>query len=260
MIKLGTRIESNNFGMFTVIDYLGNNRYLIKFDNTGSTTTAFYEAIRKGRVRDKFAPVVAGVGYTGTFDGVISKPENIIFYRAWNDMLHRCYDPTDKDYPMYGAIGVRVDPAWFNFGTYFKDIQEIPGFEMKLRYPDQYQLDKDLLQQNVPKSQRIYSKNTCIWISKFDNISIMNDIGASGYRGVIYKDNSHIMRYKNRCYGRYTNPEAAAVAYNYCYMMNNTRNIFCAHPVINHNVNMTIEESTQYLKNPKEMCKIVSNT
>lgn len=265
---VGKRYESNNFGFFTVIEFIGGDPYKyhalfykIRFDNTGSEMVVSYESLRHGRVRDKYAPVVAGVGYTGSFDGVISNPYIIQFYRPWNDMLHRCFNPNDKDYPYYGALGVTVDPTWFDFGVYYNDIQQLPGFNMKLRYPDKYQLDKDYLQLHIPKSQRIYSKNTCIWLSKFDNIAIMNydQLTEGDYPGVTYRDNSYIMRYYNKCYGRYTDPIAAANAYRHFYELSNITNQFNNIPFPIRFPVMTMEETIKYLKNPKTMCTIVDN-
>lgn len=263
---IGNHYKSNNFGFFTVIDYIGNNRhgypyYKIKFDNTESENIASYEAIRHGRVKDKYAPIVAGVGYIGSFEGKVSDPYILPLYRSWNDMLHRCYDIKDKDYPYYGALGVKVDPKWFDFGIYYNDIQQIYGFDMKLKYPNNYQLDKDYLQLNIPKSQRIYSKNTCIWLSKFDNVSVMNydQLNENCYPGVIYTNDNYIVRYYNKLYGKYTNPIAAANAYNTIFQLSNLNNKFnnitlpIKFPI------MTMEETMQYLKNPKIMCEIIND-
>lgn len=258
---IGYRYESNNFGFFTVIGYSEerNGYYKIKFDNTGSEGIASYEAIRHGRVRDRYYPVVAGVGYTGSFEGKVSNEHIIPFYRVWNDILHRCYNITDGDYQYYGALGVRVDPNWFDFGVFYNDIQYLPGYNMKLKYPDNYQLDKDYLQLHIPKSQRIYSKYTCMWLSKFDNISVMNydNLNESCYPGVIYKDHIYSMKYNNRLYGRYTDPVAAANAYRHYFALANINNKFNNITLPVNFPIMSIEETMNYIKNPRTMCIIV---
>lgn len=265
---IGKTFESNNFGRFKVLDFdttsirakLRKSVYFkIQFENTGSINYASYDAIKHGRVKDKYAPVIAGVGYIGSFEGKVSYPDVIHYYSAWNDMLHRCYDKSDRDYPYYGALGVRVDPRWFDFGNYFNDIQQLPGFHLKCRYPDMYQLDKDYLQLHLPKSERVYSKDTCIWLSKFDNTIIMNfDNGNDiGYFGVLYKDHSYIARINNRFYGRYTDPIAAANAARNIYNMANINNKFNNITLpINFPI-MSAEETVKYLKNPKIMCVTV---
>lgn len=72
-------------------------------------------------------------------------------YRAWYNMLHRCYDVSNhKKYPNY--IGCSVDPRWLdfqNFADWF--------FAQEYRDSD-YHLDKDLL---IP-GNKIYSPETCV--------------------------------------------------------------------------------------------------
>ena len=191
----------------------------IQFLNTGYRMCASYTAIRQGRIKDKFLPSVAGIGFIGSEINV-TDPENHIFYRSWNDMINRCYNPIDNDYPMYGGMGIKVDPRWFNFTLFREDVKFLPGYENKLIDPTHYELDKDYLQYNIPKSQRIYSPSTCIWISSFNNKTIMSKqlkVSSTGYHGVIYKDNAYCTRIDNIVYGRFTIPEAAANLYNYIY-------------------------------------------
>lgn len=257
-IKFGEIYHSNNYGDFIVIDYQDNDKYIIKFIVTGSTAIASSEAIYHGRVKDKFLPNVAGVGFIGDFPGKISDPSIIIFYRPWNDMIHRCYDPTDKDYARYGAIGVSVDYRWHNFNNFFEDAKLLPGYENKLMYPSMYCLDKDYLQYNIPKEQRIYSKNTCIWISKYDNIILMNrENSNSEYYGVTKHNNKYISRYSHMIIGKFLNPIAAANAYNYYYRTHCMNNPLHTIHILNEVQYMPPNEFIKYNTNPKEMCKII---
>jgi len=262
---IGKRFESNNFGFFKVIDTVDKikckePRYLIQFENTGSYNTASYNSIRHGRVKDRYAPIVAGVGFLGDYDGKITTDPFIYgLYRPWNDMLNRCYNVTDEDYPEYGAIGIRVDKAWFNFGTYLHDVQQLPGFNLKLKYWDIYQLDKDYLQLNIPKCNRIYSKHTCIWISKHDNILLMNTENGNktGMMGIVERSGGYVVRYRNKSYGKYDNLIAAGNAYNNLFPLltrsNPHANIF----IPNNVPYIPQEEIIKHLMNPKELCKIV---
>lgn len=34
------------------------------------------------------------------------------YYKRWNDMIQRCYNPLDVGYEKYGAVGVSVVPEW----------------------------------------------------------------------------------------------------------------------------------------------------
>lgn len=59
-------------------------------------------------------------------------------YRRWANMVSRCYDPSDKDYPQYGGRGVFVDDHWLEFEVFCKESKELPGFSVDK------QLDKDM--------------------------------------------------------------------------------------------------------------------
>ena len=159
LIEKGQIYASNSFGDFVVLEDLCNSKYKIKFINTGYETIVSSAAILGGRVKDKYVPNIAGVGFLGSFEGKVTVPNVIIFYRPWNDMMNRCYNVTDEDYPMYGALGITVDPRWYNFGNFFEDAKTLPGYENKLREPTMYNLDKDYLQQDVPDNQKVYSKD-----------------------------------------------------------------------------------------------------
>lgn len=37
-------------------------------------------------------------------------------------MINRCYNKSDRDYKYYGALGVKVDPRWFNFTHFMMDV------------------------------------------------------------------------------------------------------------------------------------------
>jgi hypothetical protein len=45
-------------------------------------------------------------------------------YCSWHAMKRRCECPEDKDYPRYGAVGIRVTPQWFDFANFFRDMGE----------------------------------------------------------------------------------------------------------------------------------------
>lgn len=52
----GKTISSNLCGDFEVIEYLGNNKYIISFINTGTTKEVFASNIRSGGVTDEAVP------------------------------------------------------------------------------------------------------------------------------------------------------------------------------------------------------------
>ena len=259
-IKYGEIYDSDNFGQFIPIEYIGGPEDLvkIKFLNTGSERIVSSNALIHGKVKDLYMPIVAGVGYLGSFNGKVSDKDKIIFYKPWNDMLNRCYNIADKDYPAYGGSGVRVDQRWFDFGNFFEDAKLLYGYENKLKYPSIYCLDKDYKQMNIPKNQKIYSLNTCIWISKYDNIIIMTrENSKSKYFGVTKTQRGFLARYSRHIIGYFSNEIAAANAYNFYYMYNFKNDPFRSLFLLNDVPYMSPTEFIKYNLNAKEVIKVV---
>lgn len=257
---VGKTFKSNNFGDFVVLEKLYYDTYKIRFIDTGYETASSRSAIIGGRVKDKYVPNIAGVGFLGSFEGKVSDPNVIIFYRPWNDMMNRCYNVTDKDYPMYGALGITVDPRWHNFGNFFEDAKTLPGYENKLREPTMYNLDKDYLQQDVPDNQKVYSKDTCVWLSRYDNTVLMGKKSYNNlYFGVIQSESGNYMaRFNHKHIGTFSDPIAAANAYNHvrrisCMATQKYRTIDLYNDVLY----MSPSEYMKYNTKAKEMIKII---
>ena len=50
-------------------------------------------------------------------------------YRVWSSMKRRCYSPTCKEYPLYGARGIRVCDEWRNSFKVFNDWAISNGYD-----------------------------------------------------------------------------------------------------------------------------------
>lgn len=260
LIEKGQIYASNSFGDFVVLEDLCNSKYKIKFINTGYETIVSSAAILGGRVKDKYVPNIAGVGFLGSFEGKVTDKQVMPFYSSWNDMMNRCYNVTDKDYPIYGALGITVDPRWYNFGNFFEDSKTLPGYENKLREPTMYNLDKDYLQQDVPDNQKVYSKDTCVWLSRYDNTVLMGKKSYNNlYYGVIQSESgNYVARFNHKHIGTFNNAIAAANAYNH------VRRISCMGTqkyrtidMYNDVPYMSPSEYMKYNTKAKEMIKII---
>ena len=97
-----------------------------------------------------------GVGYYGDAD--FKDPNYSWLVNTWRQMIRRCYDPECKG---YGARGAHVDARWHSFANFQRDAATIPGWVMKLEYPEQYSLDKDILH-----ASNRYGPETCMWADR----------------------------------------------------------------------------------------------
>ena len=230
---IGKTFDSNNYGKFTVLSEAKEvfipedrqyceKRYKVQFENTGGIAYTTRTCIRKGQVKDRYLPVASGLGYLGDipYGSYAEDADHYEYYKVWLDMLRRCYNPNYWFYKGYGGLGITVDPRWYNFSVFYNDAKyTLPNCEKKLAYPKRFQLDKDYMQRDMPKPKRIYSINTCMWLSDIDNMFMVGiDNSISGYCGVGYSAGGYLARYGSKGVGKFTTPEAAANLINYVHL------------------------------------------
>ncbi|MGL6229366.1 MAG: thymidylate synthase [Culicoidibacterales bacterium] len=136
-------------------------------------------------------PTVYGVGIrTGETD--ISSGINHRIYRLWKRMIERCYGDNPKYAKNKGTVFVA--PRWQVFEEFHKDIFCVKGFH---KWVDgEYELDKDYY------NPWLYSRNTCVFLSKSFNSSLA--AGGGSKTAKCYKIEGKT----------YCNLNSIAVAYN----------------------------------------------
>lgn len=245
----GRVYDSVEHGKYTVLRELlpmdlKSRMFEVEFHNTSYHAIVSQGKMISGEIKDKYVPSVYGIGYIGDEYYISGAPDKRAMYKIWNDMIQRCYSPTADDWHTYGGRGVRVREDWHNFTQFYLDVKKIPGYENKVREPKMYNLDKDYLQQNVPSGNRIYSKDTCAWVSQKENSLLRGrDNNNTGYFGTLNEYNSY--KYKMVLFGiqyaRFDTPEEAACLFNYVYPIMKDKK-YCTFPMVN-NVRMyTFEE------------------
>ena len=212
----------NNFGSKMVITRYKNKRdidiYFPEYDWTAKNVN--YDNFKKGKIKCPYEPRVYGVGYIGegkykTHDenGKLTNT-----YKAWHDMLKRCYDSKlHEKYPTY--IDCEVDKKWLDYQNFAKwyenNYYEIEGQKMTL--------DKDIL----CKGNKIYSPKNCIFVpERINTLFIKCDSTRGEYPiGVCYDKQNKKFRACCRIYdfkenkskikylGCYNTPENAFEVY-----------------------------------------------
>ena len=164
----------NNFGSKMVVKeyrkYSDIDVYFPEYDWVFKH--ARYGNFKNGSIKCPYEPRVYRVGYLG--EGKYKMFENnktTDEYIIWHDVLRRCYDPKlHEKYSTYKDC--EVEDKWLNFqhmGEWIEEnYYEIPGETMCL--------DKDILY----KGNKIYSRNTCIFVPERINLLFVKRGNARG--------------------------------------------------------------------------------
>ena len=260
--------QSNTSGPFKIVEYIGSvnsrRKVIVEFINTGYRKEASVDNIIRGFVRDDT------LDYNIPIDTNMQNYDYFITERLkmiWKNIYSRCYNPNDSHYNNYGGIGVIMSDEWKDMNAFVESVRAVPQYDKFYNNPSRYHLDKDYLQMNIPKRNRIYSKETCIFLLDSDNINLMlienkhNGRDSSKYYGVskvknLYRANIYVN--KNHIHiGSFTNEIAAANAYNYWREYYHNYELV---NLINDVPYMPIEEWSKYNVSNKLMCKIIDNS
>ena len=172
MIEYNTVYKSVNYGDFVVlspVDGKPRQRYLIRFTGTGHTKIAKRSAIVGGNVKDPYYKSILGVACIGNAKDVMG----CRFYRAWRNMLDRVYSSTRHNFNSYKDV--KIADRWHCFEYFLKDVTKLPEYDRVLFDAGLIQLDKDA----INKDAKLYSLETCSWITSKQNIDLRD---TSNYR------------------------------------------------------------------------------
>lgn len=238
---VGAEFPSKEFGMFKIVEDLGidsstTQRYhFVKIQFLTINMYGFYttvvtriQQIRCGDIIDHYQPRICGVACLGAigldFGRIEHDPYMKLCYERWRSIIKRCYDKDNASYLNYGAKGVTVCHKWLCFEYFFRDLPNIPNYNLWVNDPVNYHIDKDILQPNIPTNMKIYAPETVIFIPKIENTleaNYRNSTNTSGYIGVSYNNKSGMYAVQVTCngkkrvrFGMYDDPIAAASEYN----------------------------------------------
>lgn len=169
----GNTYTTNEGCVLKVIEFLklsqaGNRRFLVEFQDKHASRKECDEiAIIQGNVKNPYHPSVYDIGYQGvgewksTENGKDTKP-----YKAWRNMLQRCYRPRAKEDTTYKDITVCEEwHCYQDFAQWYSE-NHVPNWEM----------DKDII---APDAKQ-YSPDTVIFVpselnKKFRSLHVKDD-------------------------------------------------------------------------------------
>ena len=174
---------------------------------------ARYDNFKNGNIKCPYERRYYGVGYLGEGKYKVSENGKLTDeFKIWCGMLKRCYDPKYQEtHPTYK--GCAVEDYLLNFQHMGKWINE-NYYEV---YREEMCLDKDILH----KGNKIYSRETCIFVPERINLLFVKRDNARGDSPIGMTPNSsgnYIVRcnngYEKRiCLGTYSTKEEAFRVY-----------------------------------------------
>lgn len=243
------------YGPFIIISYIGRNKdskkiVKIRFINTGYEYDVPLRMVIKGTVIDRSVSYYSRRVEAPNKD-IYDKLIFEILAERWNGMMSRCYNKSNIKYNKYGALGVTVCNEWKSLKGFINTIHTVDNFNKFYQNPQNYELDKDYLQSNLPKNKRVYSPQTCTFLSCVDNANLsIKENHKDKYYGVKKTpNNNYIVTFsingRRFYFGTYSNFNAALNEYNYYYIANMT---FERVPLLNEGMPyMNHEEAQKYL-------------
>lgn len=161
-IEVGKIYTTNGYGDLEVIAYRAWDDVDVRFVSTGYEAKVQSSSITSGGIKDPLFPYVYGVGFIGIGKHRANKNgRNQKSYKAWSDMLQRCYCPKSQERrPTYR--GCRVADEWLNYQVFCRWFND--------NYIEGFHLDKDKLSGSA--RGKLYSPDTCCFISSQENAEI----------------------------------------------------------------------------------------
>ena len=187
---VGAIFESKNYGKYKIM-FRCRNIITIEFIDTGYIRTLSIRNLMVNEIKDYRKITVCGIGFLGDdYVEIKNSDKEKLMYRIrdrWKNMLERCYRESSPYYNIYGGAGVTVDKRWHNFSNFYHDVQKLDGWNEDLFLKRKLYLDKDKLQFNKPPSKKVYSKDTCVWLSAKENNMYISNKHETTFK-VIYPD------------------------------------------------------------------------
>jgi hypothetical protein len=208
--RVGLENYNNQGCLMRIIDYKKCTDMTIEFQDKYKTQIkTFWCAFENGGIKNPYHPSVCGVGITGNKYPVWKNGSNVKEYKAWQDMIRRCYDEKvrhkNKSYK-----DVICCEEWLLYENFYEWLHSQENFE-KWYDNDQWHLDKDIL----VKGNKIYSPNTCCLVPlHINSLFIKGNQIRGDYPIGVSKDSKTNRFYARTIYGK-KNHRAKVTSYGY---------------------------------------------
>lgn len=214
--RIGATTYNNQGCLMKIIEYNNSTNIIVEFqDEYKAKVKSRYDHFLDKTICNPYCNSVFGIGKLGKkFDYLSNKKE----YRAWYDMIRRCYDINyHKNHPTY--INCSVCEEWKSFDNFCNWIKNQSNY-LKWKNNSNFHIDKDILYKN----NKIYSPNTCTLVPSNINCLFIKANAVRGKNPIGVSENyKNSGNYVARCgmnngkdilvIGEFNTPELAFQAY-----------------------------------------------
>jgi hypothetical protein len=147
-----------------------NSKYYSKFVvqfTDGHKTIATMSRIKRGLVLNRFYPFLYQRGFVGEGEHRVSlKGKTTKIGTLWHNIFSRCYDEELQKTKNSSYKDCEIDIRWWCFQDFCGDIMQLEGYTDWINGTmREYDIDKD----TKIKGNKIYSKDTCVFITHKEN-------------------------------------------------------------------------------------------
>ena len=146
----------------------------------GRTTEAYSQNLRRGRTMSCGCYRVTAISMSLTRHGHARKGAVTSEHRIWRAMIDRCWNPHNKSFRYYGALGVQVCERWLrSFENFLADMGERPRGTSLDRVDNDRGYEPDNCRWATPTTQVRNSRRTDLNVVAVCLIRHMKRRGAS---------------------------------------------------------------------------------
>ncbi len=208
--RVGLEKYNNQGCLMKVIDYKISKDVTIEFQDKYKTQIkTYWRAFENGEIKNPYHPTVCGVGITGNKYPACENSKDSKEYKAWCEMIRRCYDETLKNkYPTYQ--NTTCCEEWLLYENFYEWLHKQENFD-RWYNGNRWAIDKDIL----IKGNKIYSPDACCLVPQNVNALFTKSNAQRGILPIgVSKNNQNSMYRAITIYGK-DNNKSKATSYNY---------------------------------------------